>query len=166
MPTRAQLEELARAAALEFGIPPDGFVAQVGVESAWNPNAVNPESGAMGLAQVLPPAISDSGVPGDPFDPQTNLRQGASYMRWCRRWLRRNGVPYSWPYVLAAYNAGIGHVRNAVRDGGADWLAYMPRDETRDYVARIAPHYPRGTPSPGPLLIAGGLLALAWVAWT
>ena len=51
--TRSELQDLARQVAVSNGLPPEGFVAQIGQESSWNPNAVSPV-GAMGLAQFMP----------------------------------------------------------------------------------------------------------------
>jgi hypothetical protein len=48
----------------------------VGRESGWNPNALNPTSGACGLAQALP----CEKVPGNPFDPVDSLRWMNSYV--------------------------------------------------------------------------------------
>lgn len=47
----------------------------VSKESGWNPNAVNPSSGASGLVQALPCGK----VPGSCFDPIDNLRWANSY---------------------------------------------------------------------------------------
>lgn len=48
----------------------------VGKESGWNPNAVNRNSGACGLAQALP----CSKVPGNPLNPVDSLRWMNSYV--------------------------------------------------------------------------------------
>jgi resuscitation-promoting factor RpfB len=51
----------------------DAIVSQ---ESGWNPNAVNPSSGACGLAQALP----CSKVPGNPYDPVNSLNWMHGYV--------------------------------------------------------------------------------------
>ena len=48
----------------------------VSQESSWNPNAVNPSSGACGLAQALP----CSKVPGNPYDPVNSLNWMHGYV--------------------------------------------------------------------------------------
>jgi len=48
----------------------------VSQESGWNPNAVNPSSGACGLAQALP----CSKVPGNPYDPVNSLNWMHGYV--------------------------------------------------------------------------------------
>ncbi len=49
----------------------------VSKESGWNPNAVNPSSGASGLVQALPCGK----VPGSCFDPVDNLRWADGYAK-------------------------------------------------------------------------------------
>ncbi len=48
-------------------------------ESNWNPNSINSNSGACGLAQALP----CSKVPGDPLDPINSLKWADSYAHTC-----------------------------------------------------------------------------------
>lgn len=60
------------------GIPESDwwYVDQIVVrESGWNPNAVNPGSGASGLVQALPCGK----VPGNCFNPVDNLRWASGY---------------------------------------------------------------------------------------
>ncbi len=48
-------------------------------ESRWNPNAINPTSGACGLAQALP----CSKVPGNPLNPVDSLKWANGYAQTC-----------------------------------------------------------------------------------
>jgi len=66
----------------------------VSQESGWNPNAVNPSSGACGLAQALP----CSKVPGNPYDPINSLN-----------WM--NG------YVVGRYGSWEGAVQHKEAEG-------------------------------------------------
>jgi soluble lytic murein transglycosylase-like protein len=161
--TRSELEAIARAAAREFRIPPRGYLAQIRAESAWDPLAVS-SAGAMGLAQITPAAMSDTGILGDPFDPRINLRVGAAYMVWVRNWLRGQDLPHTWPYVLGGYNAGIGRVRAAVRARGELWLDAMPA-ETRSYVSRLAPEFSE-TPAPNTTALVALALVAAAALWS
>lgn len=63
----------------------DAIISQ---ESGWNPNAINPSSGACGLAQALP----CSKVPGNPLDPVDSLRWMNGYV---------NGRYGGWQQALA-----------------------------------------------------------------
>lgn len=81
MPTRAELEDTARAAARQYGIPEDLFVAQIQQESSFNPNAFNPAGpggGAQGIAQFIPSTAAQYGVT-NPYDPSQALYGAAAY---------------------------------------------------------------------------------------
>jgi hypothetical protein len=51
-------------------------------ESHWNPNAINPNSGACGLAQAYPCGK----VPGNPLDPVDSLRWANGYVNKFGGW--------------------------------------------------------------------------------
>lgn len=111
---------LLERAAADHGLDPALVRAVVEAESGGDPLAVSP-AGALGLMQVMP----DKFGPGeDPFDPETNLRAGCSYLR---RMLDRYGGNVE--LALAAYNAGPGAVD---RYGGVP-----PYGETVAYVERV-----------------------------
>lgn len=80
MPTRAELEATARAAAIQYGIPPDLFVAQIQQESGFNPQAFNPAGpggGAQGIAQFIPSTAAQYGV--NVWDTSSSLYGAAAY---------------------------------------------------------------------------------------
>lgn len=114
--------ELVMAAELKYNLPHNLLARLIEKESAWNPSAVNPSSGAQGLAQFMPATAAEFRV--DPFDPASAIDGAARYLTWLHARLG------DWRQVLAAYNWGIGNVQ---RRG----MAAMPA-ETRDYVATIA----------------------------
>ena len=153
----SQLQQLARAAAKRAGIPADGYVAQIGAESDWDPNATSPR-GAMGLAQFMPATWAEWGT-GNAYDPEASLDAGARYMAWVRSWLEDNTADASWSATLAAYNWGIGNVAAVQASAGADWLAQCPA-ATRSYVAQLAPFYES---SSAPVVVAVVVAVLA--AW-
>lgn len=106
--------------AQRYGIPPDLFLRQMGLESSWDQSAVSPK-GALGLGQLMPGTAAELGV--DPSDPYQNL-DGAG------RYLSTQYEDFgSWPLALAAYNAGPGAVR---KYGGIP-----PYEETQNYVSNI-----------------------------
>lgn len=146
---RAELEELARAAATRYGLPPDGYVAQIGRESGWAWDAVSP-AGAFGLAQFMPLTAEEWGV--DVADPVSSLDGGARYMAWLRDQLGDLAL------ALAAYNWGIGNVRRYLRG------ERNPPDETRNYVAALAPAYGVSDPFTPKSTGSGAVLLLALVA--
>lgn len=110
-----------QAAAKQADLHPWLLAALVQAESAFDPEAVS-RAGARGLTQLMPAAALDHQVE-DVFDPDDNLRGGASHLR---RMLDRFG---SLPLALAAYNAGAATVESY--DG------IPPYRETQGYVRRI-----------------------------
>jgi len=159
--TEAELRDLARDAARAHAIPPDGYIALIGRESAWNPNAESP-AGAKGLNQFMDPTAAEWGV--DPWDPVDSLSGGARYLRWLR------SRTASWAGALAAYNWGIGNVSRAERPDGALDLAQLPA-ETREYVIALAPAFGepielggsfRAGVGPLGLALAAGAAVVAW----
>lgn len=67
-------------------------------ESGWNPNSINRNSGACGLAQALP----CSKVPGNPLDPVDNLKWANGYAQTCTSYRKYCG----W---AGAYDFWISH---------------------------------------------------------
>ena len=113
------LRSVARQFAVQAGVDPNIFEAQIHQESGFDPSAYNP-SGATGIAQIVPrwhPNV-------DPSDPIASLQYAANLMA---NHLARYGGDYR--LALAAYNAGPGAVQQY---GGVP-----PYGETQHYVARI-----------------------------
>ena len=117
-------------------------VAVVKVESRFNPEAVS-HRGALGLMQIMP----DTGrwiasQMGEDFsveklkDPETNIRYGVWYLSTLRQEFEDNDV-----LALAAYNAGRGHVRAWMEEGGWSMkfthIDSIPFRETREYVKNV-----------------------------
>jgi soluble lytic murein transglycosylase-like protein len=102
---------LAAQIAAEQGLPPalrPWFVANIHVESSFNPTAVNPK-GAQGLGQLLPSTAALVGVT-DPFDPVQSLTGAARYWNILRAFSHIGDNPQ---LIVAAYNAGPQAVKNA-----------------------------------------------------
>jgi len=116
------IERIARQNKLE----PALVHAVISAESGYNPRAVSPK-GAMGLMQLMPGTARRFGVQ-DAFDPVSNIKGGARYLRVLLDQFKNIKL------VLAAYNAG----ENAV-------IRYRnnipPYDETRTYVFRVINFY-------------------------
>lgn len=132
-------------------------------ESLFDPQAVS-RSGAQGLMQIMPATaahvITDgqskkmTAAYGNLFDPAFNMGLGQKYVQLLTE------IPQigdNLIMLLAAYNAGPAKALNwsARRDGGDAllFLESIPVRETRNYVARVMPHYwaysaRLGTPSP------------------
>ena len=96
------------------------------MESSYDARAVSPK-GAKGLMQLMPDTARRFGV-SDPFDPEQNVRAGATYLRSLLDLFKGDTR-----LALAAYNAGENAV---IRSGNripafAETQAYVPRVLTR-----------------------------------
>ncbi len=78
------------------------------VESNFNPKAVSPK-GAIGLMQLIPETAERFGV-SNPYDPDENIRGGATYLRYLIDLFNGN-----LKLVLSAYNAGENLVKRIMR---------------------------------------------------
>ena len=150
--------------ALEAGVDPVLWGAQVHRESAFNPNAVSPV-GAMGLAQVMPKTFADVAArrfPGQNLDinnPHDNARVGATYMRE-----QLDHYDGDTEKALAAYNHGPGNVDRLVSHLGDNWKSGLPK-ETSDYIPAITKYLPggpqQGQPAPPPQVEQAGQPSIA-----
>lgn len=103
MPLDTSLFGPAVDAANRYGVPPDLFLQQINQESGFDPYAVNPRSGATGIAQIKPSTAANPGygiAPVDPNDPLASLDFAAHY----------DSVLYgqtgSWSDTLTRYGTG------------------------------------------------------------
>ena len=153
MPEDQALEVLQRDFYSPNAAPHSLIGAMIRAESSGNPNALNPNTGASGLMQLMPATAKQPGYGVQPFqgddlfNPEENVRFGVDYMT---AMIREFGDPN---LALMAYNWGPGNVKKWL-DRGADPAAIPP--ETRDYVTKInawrgqpdtAPTYARIPPS-------------------
>jgi hypothetical protein len=114
-PSFKQVKHHLREASREHDVDYELLQALIATESGFDPTAVSPK-GAMGLMQIMPATAERYGVTGDSkspltkklFDPRTNVRTGARYLRDLLRMF-----PGQMELALAAYNAGEGAVQRA-----------------------------------------------------
>ncbi|MEP7126087.1 MAG: transglycosylase SLT domain-containing protein [Byssovorax sp.] len=132
----------------EHGLPPGLLHALMRQESAFDPSIVSPAS-AVGLMQLMPStakqAAGEMAIDYDPdrlTSPDFNLRVGAFYLNKLFKMFQSQVVLAS-----AAYNAGpkaVSHWVVAGADNDVDlWVARIPYDETRIYVARVSQNLAR-----------------------
>ena len=111
------------------GLDPALVHAVITQESNYNPNAVS-AAGAVGLMQLMPATAADYGLnPAERFDPVKNLRAGMRHLKRLQKLF-----PGQLDLVLAAYNAGQGHVLKYGRQ-------IPPFKETQHYVRRVKGYY-------------------------
>jgi len=108
-------------------------IAVIQVESGGNPGAKS-KKGARGLMQIMPRTWAD--LTDEPFsradEPELNIEIGTMYLVWIEKTLAGwMGRPPSIEQILAAYNGGIGRLRN-----GGYAIERMPR-ESREYVLDV-----------------------------
>ena len=90
------------------------IVSQMYQESRFDPDA-KAWTGAQGLMQVMPRTALELGVE-DLRDPKLGIAAGVKYLSWLRdRFEPELSVRDRLWFALAAYNAGMGHVRDARR---------------------------------------------------
>jgi membrane-bound lytic murein transglycosylase D len=121
------------------GVPQD-LIYQAVAESGFQPQALNPRSGAGGMWQFMPFAgaygLERNGYFDERFDPEKSTEAYAKYMKFL---YRQTG---DWYLAMASYDWGLGHVQHAVsRTGYADfWELYRHNalpTETKNYVPGI-----------------------------
>jgi len=114
-----------------------------------NGTPVTSAKGALYAQQVV---SSTAGNPGYGIKPAnttgTPAQVAAEYDRVGQQYLQAMVKNYgNVNQALAAYNAGPGAVDAAIKAGGANWLAQLPK-ETQDYVAKISSQYDAGAGVP------------------
>lgn len=111
------------------------------IESAYQPDVTSPKEAA-GIWQIIPATATDIGVTHNAwFDGRADIQQSTiaaiDYLGYLNA--RFHG---DWLMTLAAYNAGVGRVKNAIKrniQAGKPtdfWSLQLPQ-ETRDYVPKF-----------------------------
>jgi membrane-bound lytic murein transglycosylase F len=104
-------EEFKRAAEAQ-GIPWTLLAAQAYQESRWNRNAMS-STGVRGLMMLTRATASDLGVENR-LDPKKSITGGAQYLAELHRRIPKQvSEPDRTFLALAAYNVGMGHVKDA-----------------------------------------------------
>jgi membrane-bound lytic murein transglycosylase D len=123
----------------EAGLPEElGYL--ILIESSFLPHAVSP-SGAAGLWQFVPQTARKYGLRIDSrvderLDPKKSTRPAAVYLKELHEHFGK------WYLATAAYNAGQGTIKKAMRKSGAkDFWNFSQKaelkDETRDFVPKF-----------------------------
>jgi len=122
-----------------FGLP-RGILEAIATwetRGGFQRDAFNPTSGARGIFQLTPIALTqvrqDIGLAADPFNPYAASAAAAALLSRYNRLFRGE-----LPLVLAAYNAGEGTVRKFLRDVRDRGRGFLPL-ETRQYLANVLP---------------------------
>ena len=125
----------------EYDLDPYLVCAMIKAESSFNPEAVSGDN-AMGLMQLMHDTAQDIanrvGIEDFSddmlFDPETNIRLGCAYMQYLSGLFDGN-----MDYVIAAYNWGLGNVREWVKTDPK--LENIPAAETEKYLKKVKAFY-------------------------
>lgn len=165
----SEYDELFRRNASVCGWDWRLLAAQCYQESAFNPSSIS-FAGAQGLMQLMPSTARSLGVQDNVFDPSTNVGAAARYIKELNNSLSDiTNSDERINFVLASYNGGIGHVRDAMnltkKYGGNPYVwaevgeyilklsdatyyrdpivkyGYLRGKETHGYVSKIRSHW-------------------------
>lgn len=106
-------DPLFKEAAQQIGWDWRLIAAQCYQESAFDPKAIS-WAGAKGLMQLMPATAAQMGVK-DVYEPRENVLGGVRYLQYLNQHF--SDIPQGAEricFVLAAYNAGQGHIRDAM----------------------------------------------------
>jgi soluble lytic murein transglycosylase len=139
-PYRDHVRKIEEERSLPFGL----VHAVMRQESVFDPVIASP-AGAVGLMQIIPPTAGaiareiepEGAEPGELESPEVSVRYGGYYLGKLLGMFQG-----SVPLAAAAYNAGpraVSHWIEKAKDLDADvWVARIPYEETRNYVARVS----------------------------
>ena len=137
-------EELVLACAEQYGFSPSLVMGIIHTESGFDANARS-NAGAIGLMQITEDtfAWAQNKMKDDTprlsadtlYDPEISIRYGTFILKLLEKEFIDEDT------ALAAYNAGIGHVRGWLKDvrysDDGIHLKEIPFEETRNYVNRV-----------------------------
>ncbi len=136
---------LVNAQAALRGIDPELIWAVMRKESRFYPRAVS-HTGAKGLMQFV--SLTWDWVaellgepPGDPFDPEDNIRYGAFYLRWLSDYFGGD-----LERVVPSYNGGQGYIGRLfeaapVSGDKTEFYRFISRAEPREYLQAVLLDY-------------------------
>lgn len=138
---RQNYENTIQSAAKRYGIDPEMLAGVLGTESDFDPAAVNPKSGATGIAQLMPKYF-----PGAGRNPHEDIDTAAAYLRTLRDSFQKSGESEDDAYYHAfqSYNAGQSRVRKAMAGKGPPL-----KQETLDYPGKVLSYAAGAVPTPG-----------------
>jgi len=105
---RAQFEHVSR----QHGLPWTLLAAQAYQESRWDPSAISP-TGVRGIMMLTQNTASSLGIK-DRRDPNKSIEGGARYFSYLKDQVHKDiATPDRTWIALAAYNVGMGHIKDA-----------------------------------------------------
>jgi len=84
-------------------------------ESKFDPNATS-WAGAKGLMQLMPGTARQMGLHTGLYQPEQNIQAGTKYLQYLEQfWKEVPDFTQRIKFILASYNAGVGHIQDAAR---------------------------------------------------
>ncbi|WNC67072.1 transporter substrate-binding domain-containing protein [Thalassotalea nanhaiensis] len=108
-------DDVVKKYAKQYGFDSNLLIAQMHQESRFNPKAKS-FAGALGLFQVMPRTAKELKI-SNMTTPENGIHAGVKYLHWVQQRMREMDVrddQLIW-FSLASYNAGYGHVNDAIR---------------------------------------------------
>ncbi|MCI5073164.1 transglycosylase SLT domain-containing protein [bacterium] len=106
-------QELIEDTAKHFKMDEELIASIIFVESSFRKNAKS-SVGAQGLMQIMPVVAREYNVK-NAFNPKDNLKAGTAHFKNWMRVIEAETYEDQIKMTLAAYNAGLGHLRDAQR---------------------------------------------------
>jgi len=121
-----------------YNIDPLIIYAIIKAESNFNPSVKSYANcyGLMQLGLATAQDVDPSVTAQDLYDPETNVRIGSIYMKYCLM-----KYPNNLGYALSGYNAGLGNIQRWVKANPNFTINDIPYKETRNYVQAIMNNY-------------------------
>jgi membrane-bound lytic murein transglycosylase F len=115
------------------------MAAQCYQESTFDPKAVS-FAGAKGLMQIMPGTADLLGLPRDQmYDPEKNIAAAAKYLGQLEgKWSEIQNRSERTNFILASYNGGIHHIRDAMALAKRDGKNPHSWREVSEYVLKLA----------------------------
>ena len=106
-------DKLIKKYAKELGWDWRLLASMIYQESRFNPNTVS-WAGAQGLMQMMP-ATAERFNLTQPLNPEQNIKAGVGFLKWIEKQFDEGGMAEEEKikFMLASYNAGLGHVFDA-----------------------------------------------------
>lgn len=108
-------DEVVEKYAQKYGFDSKLLIAQMHQESSFNPEAIS-FAGAIGLFQIMPNTAKQLKMTNLTV-PENSIQAGVRYLHWVQERMKEQNVREDqliW-FALASYNAGSGHVSDAIR---------------------------------------------------
>ncbi|MDA8596121.1 transporter substrate-binding domain-containing protein [Flavobacteriaceae bacterium] len=126
----SQYDELLKEASDTLGWDWRYLAAMIQTESNFDPKRKS-WAGAHGLMQLMPNTYKSYGVQ-NPFNAEQNVNAGVAHILWLQdywsSYFQDDSIDLT-PFVLASYNAGHGHIKDAMK------LTELNDDDPKNWVA-------------------------------